>query len=97
MKRNIAIILIAATFGCNQPGNEHKEMKMGTKTAAQDTVKNSLDNLAFAEKKDLVCGMPVTAGVADTAYYKGKLYGFCAKECKDEFEKNPQQYLTSKN
>lgn len=50
----------------------------------------------LASKKDLVCGMPVTAGVKDTAHYKGNIYGFCAKECKDEFVKEPQQYLTAK-
>ena len=47
-------------------------------------------------KKDLVCGMPVSAGVSDTAHYKGKVYGFCAKECKDDFLKNPGQYLSAK-
>lgn len=54
------------------------------------------DSIAFASPKDLVCGMPVTAGVEDTAHYKDKVYGFCAKECKDDFLKNPEQYLTVK-
>lgn len=47
-------------------------------------------------KKDHVCGMPVSAGIADTAHYKGKAYGFCSKECKDEFVKNPAQFLSVK-
>ena len=50
-------------------------------------------NLKFDNTKDLYCGMPLTAGVGDTANYKGKLYGFCSKECKEEFEKNPAAYL----
>ena len=37
--------------------------------------------------------MPVKAGVSDTAHYKGKVFGFCAKECKEEFLKNPASYL----
>jgi len=37
--------------------------------------------------------MPVSAGVNDTAHYKGKVYGFCATECKNEFLKNPEGYL----
>ncbi|MFN8251011.1 MAG: YHS domain-containing protein [Ferruginibacter sp.] len=49
---------------------------------------------AFANTKDYICGMPVTAGIEDTVTYKGKLYGFCSKECKDEFSKSPDQYLT---
>jgi YHS domain-containing protein len=40
--------------------------------------------------------MPASAGIADTAHYKGKVYGFCSKECKDEFEKAPLQYFTGK-
>lgn len=47
-------------------------------------------------KKDHVCGMPVSAGITDTAHYKGKAYGFCSKECKDEFVKNPAGYITGK-
>jgi YHS domain-containing protein len=47
-------------------------------------------------KKDHVCGMPVSAGISDTAHYKGKVYGFCSKECKDEFVKTPDKYLSTK-
>lgn len=52
--------------------------------------------LKFASPKDLVCGMPVAAGVSDTANYKGKIYGFCSTQCKEEFKKNPAAYLTTK-
>ncbi len=46
-------------------------------------------------KKDPSCGMPVTAGILDTAHYKGKVLGFCSKECKAEFEKAPEKYLVA--
>jgi YHS domain-containing protein len=49
--------------------------------------------LAFDYKKDPSCGMPLTAGVEDTLHYKGKLYGFCSKECKDAFLKDPASYV----
>jgi len=52
--------------------------------------------IKLSANSDLVCGMPVKAGVEDTAHYKGKVYGFCAKECKEEFLKDPKQYLTAK-
>ncbi|MEE9615148.1 MAG: YHS domain-containing protein [Thermodesulfobacteriota bacterium] len=43
---------------------------------------------------DPVCGMTVRE---DTAEYKtereGKTYYFCAKGCKERFEKNPEKYL----
>ena len=49
-----------------------------------------------SNKRDFICGMPVIAGIADTAQYKGKVYGFCATECKDEFLKSPDAYTAKK-
>jgi putative intracellular protease/amidase/YHS domain-containing protein len=51
-------------------------------------------NMKFDNSKDFVCGMPVKAGIADTANYKGKVYGFCSTGCKDEFKKNPSAYVS---
>jgi putative intracellular protease/amidase/YHS domain-containing protein len=53
-------------------------------------------NMKFDNKKDFICGMPITAGVTDTVNYKGKVYGFCSTGCKDEFKKNPASYLATK-
>lgn len=53
-------------------------------------------DIVFDSKKDLVCGMPTSAGISDTAHFKGKVYGFCSKECKDEFYKNPSAYVAVK-
>ncbi len=48
-------------------------------------------------KKDPTCGMPVTAGIHDTAHYEKWVLGFCSKECKDEaiagLAKNPKAIL----
>jgi YHS domain-containing protein len=49
-----------------------------------------------SNKRDFICGMPVIAGIADTVHYKGKVYGFCAAECKNEFLKSPDAYTTKK-
>ena len=49
-----------------------------------------LSEVVLAINKDLVYGMLIRAGVADTAHYKGKVYGFCAKECKEAFVKAPR-------
>jgi YHS domain-containing protein len=57
---------------------------------------NPFKDVKFDEKTDLACGMPITAGVEDTAHYKEKIYGFCSKECKEAFVKDPNQYLTIK-
>jgi YHS domain-containing protein len=46
-------------------------------------------------KKDPTCGMPVTAGISDTAHYENKVLGFCSPECKNEFLKNPKASLAA--
>ncbi|MEY3119099.1 MAG: hypothetical protein RIT30_1032 [Bacteroidota bacterium] len=64
---------------------------MTTDTASEKTYDvKILDN-----KKDPTCGMPVTAGVSDTAHYKNKVIGFCASECKAEFLKNPEANIAA--
>lgn len=56
----------------------------------------SFKNLQFDSPEDLSCGMPLTAGVGDTAHYKGKVYGFCSTECKNEFKRDPESYIAKK-
>lgn len=63
----------------------------GMKTVLQTD--KSFDHLNFQTKKDMVCGM---LNVADTASYKGKLYGFCSSECKRKFLRSPNDYLPAK-
>jgi len=55
--------------------------------------KNAFKEMKFYNAKDLVCGMPLSAGVGDTANYKGKVYAFCSKECKEAFLKDPSAFL----
>ena len=45
-------------------------------------------------QKDPVCKMMVEERLAAATYdYKGKKYYFCAKICKEKFEKDPEKYL----
>lgn len=46
-------------------------------------------------KMDPSCMMPTTAGVGDTLHYKNYVLGFCSKECKDDFLKNPEANLAA--
>ena len=54
-----------------------------------DSVKAKYTRDMVDNKKDPSCGMPLTAGIEDTAHYNGKVYGFCSDECKQIFLKNP--------
>ena len=62
---------------------------METKAAAA----TEYSAVMVSNKKDPICGMPVTAGISDTARYEGKSYGFCSSECKDEFKKTPLAFM----
>lgn len=66
-----------------------------TTVMKQDTTQQVFDHLLVDNKKDPSCGMPVTAGIGDTAHYKNKVLGFCSKECKAEFLKNPEANLAA--
>ena len=44
-------------------------------------------------QKDLACYMPLKEGIGDTVHYHGKVYGFCSKECKNEFLSRPSYYV----
>ena len=93
----MVIIVAAAVFSCNQPTTVAPEKKMETTMApVKDTTINNLAKLDYASKKDLSCGMPISAGLSDTTTYKGKLYGFCSAECKADFLKDPEAHLTAK-
>jgi YHS domain-containing protein len=78
--------------------NNHKPAETKTESAdsAMKVVKAKYTIDMVDNKIDLSCGMPLTAGIEDTCHYNGKVYGFCSKECKDEFVKNPAAALKEK-
>ena len=44
--------------------------------------------------KDPVCGMECDErSTVGKVNYGGKTYAFCAANCKEEFEKNPERYI----
>lgn len=91
MKINIKIfliILITIQFSCRSSDQTKEKGNEITVVPASDTGKaeeDSFANIHFASKYDTSCGMPLAAGVEDTLHLNDKIYGFCSKECKDEF------------
>jgi YHS domain-containing protein len=93
MKKLILMLFTIVLFSCNKKEETHS---VEHSTSLIDT-KNPLNKLKYDNKIDFYCKMDITKyGVSDTTHYKGKLYGFCAKMCKDEFLKNPEMYLVKK-
>ena len=94
MKKILVIsILLAACSSHSQKETTVDNMK-DSLTAVVPVYK--FENVNFASKKDLGCGMPLSAGIEDTAHYKGKIYGFCSKECKEDFLKDPEGHIAKK-
>lgn len=100
MKKIFSLLLIASTLlfaACgNAPTKEAATNTDSTENMAADTSATvSFDASQVDNKKDPTCGMPTSAGISDTAHYKNKVIGFCAKECKEEFLKNPEANLAA--
>ena len=90
----IGFVLLCGACHNAAPADNTAAGKKDTAGAAAATagVMASLQNLHFDYNKDPSCGMPLKAGLEDTTTYKGKLYGFCSKECKDAFLQDPAGY-----
>lgn len=44
--------------------------------------------------RDPVCNMEIDEqSAAGRSQYEGETYYFCTQSCKDEFDRNPQQYV----
>ena len=45
--------------------------------------------------KDPVCGMEVTYETAQArSEHDGQTYDFCSLDCKEQFDQNPEKYVT---
>jgi YHS domain-containing protein len=102
MKKQILTVLFtaAASFllltACkNEPAKTEEKTPTDTVAMTQDTTSNAFDHLLVDNKKDPSCGMPTTAGIHDTAHYKDKVLGFCSKECKEAFQKEPEKLIAA--
>ena len=88
------LLISVVAVSCHQNPKSEESDAAGTTAVDTMMVKTEKAKPKFTaamvdNKKDPNCGMPVTAGIADTLHYKGKVYGFCSDECRDAFLKNP--------
>ena len=91
-----AVCLLAGACQSGAPKTEDKPAKDTMMSMEKkDTTANIFEHMLVDNKKDPSCGMPVTAGISDTAHYKTKVLGFCSKECKDAFLKNPESLIAA--
>ncbi len=97
MKKYLTITATIFIFSCTGPQKEDKKTALEHMTTKKDSSLVKYTVNMVVNKKDFSCGMPVSAGLEDTCQYKGKAYGFCSKECKEEFLKSPERYLADKH
>jgi YHS domain-containing protein len=91
------VMAMGAIAGCHQGATSQQiaadQAAKARDSAAQAATAFKKTVISLVDyKKDPACGMPLTAELEDTTRYKGKLYGFCSKECKEEFLKDPEGY-----
>jgi YHS domain-containing protein len=99
MNRSLRFLpfIISAFIGlvaCQSAGTTPAEKPKDT-VAMKANTGTFFDHLLVDNRKDPSCGMPVTAGIHDTAHYKENVLGFCSKECKEAFQKNPELLLAA--
>lgn len=91
MKKIFFFSLLAGTLSsCNFTSSTNEE-------ANKEPSKKILTTSILSDKKDYSCGMTLQEGqIADTTSYNGKVYGFCAEVCKEDFLKDPEAALNKK-
>ncbi len=93
MKALAFISACALLMACGQKNTGETQKIEGHGAPMSQTAGITIDASKLALATDPICDMDVTKEVADTATYKGKLYGFCGTGCKEEFVKDPESHL----
>ena len=94
MKHIITTISIIILFiSCKEKADKPAAPVTQKDSVATVMAKKDFSHVNFAARKDLSCGMPLTAGLEDSVHYRGKIYGFCSPECKADFVKNAATYV----
>lgn len=90
----VAAALAIAIFSCKESNHQHdtEVHVMDEHQADSQKLQVTVDNA-----KDPVCEMSTADHLSDTIQYEGKVYGFCSTQCKEDFAKDPAQYLSKLN
>ncbi|TRZ81807.1 MAG: hypothetical protein D4R91_06130 [Sediminibacterium sp.] len=91
------VLVSLVLFSCGTSNDKTNAVSAAAhQVAALDTTTEKTYAVELVNnKKDPSCGMPVTAGISDTAHYEKLVLGFCSTECKNEFLKNPKANLAA--
>ena len=89
------IVVITVMASCNSTEAPKQKVYNHAAQTSMEPAATSFSVSMVNNKKDPTCGMPVTAGISDTAHYKDKVIGFCSSGCKDEFKLAPEANIAA--
>lgn len=92
---SMAIACLLVSSCQSTPAKVEDKPVTDTVAMKSDSTAAVFEHLLVDNTKDPTCGMPVTAGISDSAHYKDKVLGFCSKECKADFVKNPEGMIAA--
>lgn len=95
LKACLASAVTCLVWSCGTTPEKKAEPVATDTTAMKNDTMSVFQHLLVDNRKDPACGMPVSAGIGDTAHYDGKVLGFCSKECKDAFKKEPEKLIAA--
>lgn len=86
---------ILACMICSCNNSQNNTTPAAIAPARMNTMDTTVKTIAYAvdNKRDPVCGMPVSAGISDTCSYNGNIIGLCSPECKADFIKDPEAFI----
>lgn len=93
MKKFIIALAVIGTFvacgnndtaAVDEKAKQDAQEKLANPEPMSDDAQIDITGLTV-EARDPYCNMKVATKVADTATINGKLYGFCAKSCKEKY------------
>jgi YHS domain-containing protein len=91
MKQNLIVSTIAALLISSaaivMAAEKHKAGPSTRPSAATQAAKKPVNKFCAVEGKDHEIDPKVTV------VYKGKVIGFCCRDCVEEFEKDPEKYV----
>ena len=92
----LGVCIVFSLISCANKGNTIGETNQDSTSGIVGQSEHRYTPEMVVNKTDFTCGMPTSAGIKDTAHYKGNAYGFCSPECKAEFQVDPSKYITKK-
>jgi YHS domain-containing protein len=89
-----AVTVLALRLGLGRGGRQERHVQAGGSVSAPDrSAETRLRWIPPETAVDPVCGRTVRPARARPSVQDGEVYYFCSRECREEFEANPDRHL----